>query len=155
MTVRQVTIFDAKNFCCHISQLTHWQLISGNIPHPEHFDHIEQGEESLPHIISNLREESMQQIVSVIHDPHDILQNLSEQDICFDSKDLIRRERNAVDLYDQRDSKGQCSSSASKKGFLKTIKLAMNILNKLQAKFPAYQLLNAMRSGTLGTEPFD
>ncbi len=58
--------------------------------------HIEQGEESLPQIISNLREESKQQIVSGIHDPHDILQNLSKQDICFDSKDLIGRERNAV-----------------------------------------------------------
>ena len=151
-----VSVFDANNFCHHISQLT--QLMSGNIPHPERFDqmiHIGQGEESLLQIISNLREESLQKSVSGICDPHAILQNLSKQDICFDSKDLISRERNAVDLYDQRDSKGQCSSSASKKGFLKTIKLAMNILNKLQAKFPAYQLLNAMRSGTLGTEPFD
>ncbi len=47
----------------------------------------------------------MQQIVWGIHDLHDTLQNLSKQDICFDSKDLIRKERNAVDLYDQRDSK--------------------------------------------------
>ncbi len=91
MTARQASVFDAKNFCHHISQLT--QLMSGNIPHPERFHqmiHIEQGEESLQHIISNLQEESMQQIVSGIHDPHDILQNLSKQDICFDSKDLIR-----------------------------------------------------------------
>ena len=41
-----------------------------------------------------------------------ILQNLSEQDTCFGSKDLIDRERNAVDLYDQRDSKGQMSFSS-------------------------------------------
>ncbi len=68
MTVSQVNVFDAKNFFYHISQPT--QLISVNIPHPERFDqmiYIEQGEESLPHIISNLREESMQQIVSSIH----------------------------------------------------------------------------------------
>jgi hypothetical protein len=108
MTIRQASVFDAKNFCNHISQLT--QLMSGNIPHPERFDqmiHIEQGQESLQHIILNSREESLQQSVSGAHDPHDILQNLSEQDICFDSKDLIRQERKAVDLYDQRDSKGQ------------------------------------------------
>ncbi len=108
MTVRQVNVFDSKKFCHHISQLT--QLISGNVPHPERFNqmiYIEQGEESLPHIISNLLEGSMQQMVSGIQDPHDILQNLSEQDICFDSKDLIHRERNAVDLYEQRDSQEQ------------------------------------------------
>ena len=42
MTVRQASVFDANNFCHHISQLTH--LMSGNIPHPERFDqmvHIE------------------------------------------------------------------------------------------------------------------
>ncbi len=62
--VRQAIIFDANNFCHHIFQLT--QLISGNIPHPERFDHmiyIEQGEESLPHFFSNLQEESLQQSV--------------------------------------------------------------------------------------------
>jgi hypothetical protein len=61
MTVRQASVFDANSFCHHISQLT--QLISGNIPHPERFDQMiytEQGEESLQHIILNLREESMQ-----------------------------------------------------------------------------------------------
>ncbi len=80
MTVRQASVFDANNICHHSSQLT--QLIGGNIPHPERFDqmiYIEQGEESLQHIISNLLEEFMQQIVSGIHDPHDILQNLSKQ----------------------------------------------------------------------------
>ena len=90
MTVRQASVFDANNFCHHISQLT--KQMSGNIPHPERFDQmirIEQGEESMPHIISNFQEESPQQIVSSIHDPDDILQNLSEQDICFDRKDLI------------------------------------------------------------------
>ncbi len=83
MTVGQASVFDLNNFCHHISQLT--QLMSGNIPHPERFDqmiHIEQGEESLQHIF-------MQQIFYGTHDPHDILQNLSEQDISFDSKDLI------------------------------------------------------------------
>ena len=90
MTVRQASIFDANNFCHHISQLT--QLMGRNIPHPDCFNqmiHIEQGEELMPHIISNFREESLQQIVSGIHNPHDILQNMSEQDICFNSKDLI------------------------------------------------------------------
>ncbi len=59
MTVRQASVFDANNFCHHISQLT--QLMSGNIPHPERSDqmiYIEQGEESLPHF-SNSREESL------------------------------------------------------------------------------------------------
>ncbi len=58
MTVRQASVFDANNFCHHISQLTQnfchhisqlTQLISGNIPHPERFNqmiYIEQGEES-------------------------------------------------------------------------------------------------------------
>ncbi len=117
MTVRQASVFDANNFCHHIPQLT--QLMSRNIPHPERFNqmiHIEPGEESMQHIISKFQEESMQKIVSGIHDPHDILQNLSEQDICFDSKDLICRERKAVDLYDQRDSKGQMSFISFKAG---------------------------------------
>ena len=85
MTVRQASVFDANNFCHHISQLT--QLMSGNIPHPERFDqmiHIEQGEESLPQIVSILREESLPQIVLGTYDPYAILQNLSKQDICFD-----------------------------------------------------------------------
>jgi hypothetical protein len=120
MTARQAGVFDANNFCHHISQLT--QLMSRNIPHPEGLDqmiHIQPGEESLQHIISNLREEleSLQQSVSGTHDPHDILQNLSKQDICFESKDLISRERNAVDLYDQRDSKGQMSFISFKEKF--------------------------------------
>ncbi len=39
---------------------------------------------------------------------------MSEQDICFDSKDLIDSERNAVDLNNQRDSKGQMSFTSFK-----------------------------------------
>ena len=135
MTVRQASVFDANNFCHHISQLT--QLMSGNIPHPERFNqmiHIEQ-EEALPHIISNSRGEYLQQSVSGTHYPHNILQNLSEQDICFDSKDLIRRERNVADLYDQRDSKGQMSFISFKEGFPRDhLQLARNILNWLPVK---------------------
>ena len=58
------------------------------------------------------REEFLPQIVSGMYYHNAILQNLSEQDTCFDSKDLIDRERNAVDLYDQPDSKGQKSFSS-------------------------------------------
>ena len=79
---------------------------------------VGQHEESLQQIIWISREESLQQIASGIY-YHAILQNLSEQDICFDRKDLIDQERNAVDLYDQRDSKGQISFISFKEGFLK------------------------------------
>ncbi len=51
-----------------------------------------------------------------------ILKNLSEEDICFDSIDLIDLEGNAVDLYDQRDSKGQMLFTSFK---------IWNILDKL------------------------
>ncbi len=64
MTIRQASVFDANNFCHHVFQLT--QLISWNIPHPEHFDqmiYIDQGEDPLLQNISNLREESLQQVV--------------------------------------------------------------------------------------------
>jgi hypothetical protein len=73
-----------------------------------------QGQESLQQIVSISREESLPQIFSGIYNPNAILKNLSEQDICFDSKDLIDRERNAVDLDDQLDSKGQISFTSSK-----------------------------------------
>ena len=78
--------------------------------------YIEQGEESLQQIVLTLLKESLQQIVSGIYDPNTMLQNLSEQDICFDSnlKESIDRESNAVDLYAQRDSKGQMSSTSFK-----------------------------------------
>jgi hypothetical protein len=52
-------------------------------------------------------------------------------------------------------AKDKGRSSASKKESLKTIQLARNILNKLPVKFPAYQLLYAMRPGILGTENMD
>ena len=107
-TTIQSIVFDANNFCYRISQLT--QLTS-----PERFDqmnYVGQREESLQQIVSIPREESLPQIASGIYYHNAILQNLSEQDTCFDSKDLIDRERNAVDLYDQRDSKGQMSFSS-------------------------------------------
>ena len=69
--------------------------------------YVEQREESLQQIVSIPREESLPQFISDNCYHNAILQNLLEQDTCFDSKDLIARGRNAVDLYDQRDSKGQ------------------------------------------------
>jgi hypothetical protein len=62
------------------------------------------------------REESLPQIVLGIYDPNAILKNVTvaEQDICLDSKYLIDSERNAVDLNDQLDSKGQISFTSSK-----------------------------------------
>ena len=117
-TTFQAIVFDANNFCYRFSQLT--QLTS-----PECFDqmkYVEQREEYLQQIVSIPREESLPQIVSGIYYHNAILQNLSEQDTCFGSKDLIDRERKAVDLYDQRDSKRQISFSS---------------FNQLPAKFPA------------------
>ncbi len=66
---------------------------------------IKQGEESLQQIFSTLLEESLQQIVYCINYPNVILK---EQDICLDSdlKELIDLEGNAMDLFDQCDSKG-------------------------------------------------
>ncbi len=64
---------------------------------------FKQGEENLQQIVSTLREESQPQIVPGIYDPILILKNLSGQDICFNSKDLIDSERNAVSQYDQRE----------------------------------------------------
>ncbi len=61
-----------------------------------------------------LGKESLLQIVSGIYDSNAILKNLYEQDIGFDSKDLIDCERNAVDLGDQCDSKGQMSFTSFK-----------------------------------------
>ena len=65
---------------------------------------IKQGEESLQQIVSLFRKESLPQIFSGIYNPNVILKNLSEQDVCSNSKDLLVCGRNAVDLYDQRDS---------------------------------------------------
>jgi hypothetical protein len=75
---------------------------------------IKQGEESLQQFISIFREESLPQIVLGIYDPNAILKNLSEQDICFDSKDLMDSEKNAVNLDDLCDSKGQMSFTSFK-----------------------------------------
>ena len=59
----------------------------------------------------------------------------SEQGICFDSKDMIDRERTAVDLYDQRDSKGQMSFITFKEGFPKDhLQLARNVLKSAASK---------------------
>ena len=71
--------------------------------------HVEHRKGSLLQIVSIPPEESLPQIVSGMYYHNAILWNLSEQETCFDSKDLIDSERNAVDLYDQRDSKGQMS----------------------------------------------
>ena len=90
----QAIVFDANNFCYRISRIT--QPLS-----PECFDHMkygEQREELLQQIISTPQEESLPQIVWENCYHNAILQNLSEQDTCFDSKDLIERGRNAVDL---------------------------------------------------------
>ena len=102
----QAIVFDANNFCYRISRTT--QPLS-----PERFDQMkygEQREESLQQIISTPREESLPQIVSNNCYHNAILQNLSEQDTCFDSKDLIERGRNAVDLYDQLPAKFPANS---------------------------------------------
>jgi hypothetical protein len=64
----------------------------------------------------------------------------------------LTQERNAVDLYDQRDSKGQMSFISFKEGFPKDHLVGKD---RLTVKFPAYQLLHAMRSGTLETEYLD
>ena len=84
-TIIQAPVFDGNNFCYRISQLT--QLTS-----PERFDEMKyakQREESLQQIVSTPRDESLPQIASGIYYQYAILQNLSEQDICFDSIDYI------------------------------------------------------------------
>jgi hypothetical protein len=115
---------------------------------------IEQGEESIPHIISNSREESIQQIVSGIHDPHDILQNLSEQDLCFDSKDLIHRERNAADLYDQRDSKGQRSFIGFKEGIPKDFSDGKEHLKSATCKVSSISVAQCNKVWNIGNRTF-
>ena len=59
--------------------------------------YVEQRKESLQQIVLIPREESLPQIVPGIYYHNAILQNLFEQDICFNSKDLIDQERHAVD----------------------------------------------------------
>ena len=139
------------NFCYRISQLT--QLTS-----PERFDQMDyvwQREESLQQFVSIPREGSLPQVVSGIYYYNAILQNLSEQDTCFNSKDLIDCERNAVDLYDQRDSKGQMSFISFKEGFPKDyLHLARNVLNQLPAKFPANSVAPSNEVWNIGNRIF-
>ncbi len=119
-TMLLVIVLDANNFCHQISQLI--QLTS-----PERsvqIKYIEQREESLQQIVSIPREESLPQIISGIYYHDAIHQIYSEQDICFGMKDSIDCERNAMDLYDQRDSKGQMLFNSVKEGF-------QNILDQL------------------------
>ena len=134
-TTIQAIVFDANIFCYRISQLT--QLTS-----PECFDqmkYVEQQEESLQQIVSTPREEFQTQIISGIYYHNAILQNLSEQDTCFGSKDLIDRERKAVDLYDQRDSKGQMSFSS---------------FNQLPTKLPANSVAPSNEVWNIGDRIF-
>ena len=180
-TTIQAIVFDANNFCYRIYQLT--QLTSPLAERFDQMKHVEQREESLQQIVSIPREESLQQIALGIYHHHHhasllkiinktgslfrgleiasgiyyhnaILQNLSEQDIRFDSKDLIDLERNAVDLYDQRDSKGQMLFISFKEECPKDhLQLARNTLNQLPVKFSANSVARqAMKPGTLGTE---
>ena len=133
----QAIVFDANNFCYRIYQLT--QLTS---PLAERFDqmkHVEQREESLQQIVSIPREEFQTQIISSNYYHNAILQNLSEQDTCFDCKDLIDRERNAVYLYDQPDSKGQMSFSS---------------FNQLPTKLPANSVVLSNEVWNIGDRIF-
>ncbi len=167
MTVRQASIFDANHFCHHISQLT--QLMSGNIPHPERFDqmiHHHHHSSLLKYILS--KEKNHCSILSRIHEknpcskvPQVPTTLMISSRIClnkiyaltvktwFAKKEMLQIYMISVTAKDKS------RLSASKKGVLKTIQLARNILNQLPVKFPAYQLLHAMRSGTLGTEHLD
>ncbi len=71
--------------------------------------YIEQQEESLPQIVTIQREKILQIIFLGTYNPIATPQNPSEQDFYFDSKGLIALVRNAIDLYDQSDSKGKMS----------------------------------------------
>jgi hypothetical protein len=96
-------------------------------------------------ISSTLQEESLQQIVSGICDPNVILQNLSEQDICFgcNLREWIDREGNSMDLFDQHDSKGQTTSISSQEGLPidHGMLLTRNVLIQLP-EFPALVVLS-------------
>ena len=136
-TTIQAIVFDATNFCYRISQLT-------QPTRPERFDQmnfVRQREESLQQIVSIPREESLPQIVSGIYYHNAILQNLSEQDTCFGSKDLIDRERKAVVsvwIYMMSViAKDKCLSAVSV---------------SCQQSFQQIHLRQAMKSGTLGTD---
>ncbi len=62
---------------------------------------------------------------------------------CSNLKELIDRERNAMDLFDQGDSKGQKLSISSQEGLSidHDIPLARNVLNKLP-EYPALIVLS-------------
>jgi hypothetical protein len=113
-------VLDANNFCHQISQLS--QLTSPE--RPDQIKYIGQREESLQQIVSIPPEESLPQIVSSIYCHDAIHQIFLEQDICLGMKDSIDLERNAMDLYDQRDNKGQMLFNSVKEGF-------QNILDQL------------------------
>ncbi len=135
ITVKITIVYDHVGNNYHLSDLT--ELSDGRILYTEQFANktdyeqksllqdfrmkdvlrthwIKQGEESLQQIVLIFREESLPQIVSGIYNQNAILKNLSEQDICLDSNDLIDSERNAVDLNEQRDSRGQMLSTSFK-----------------------------------------
>ncbi len=109
MTVKQASVCDANVFVIIFLIWHSW--LAGIFPIQNVlirwyiYRERKQGEESLPQSISILREESLLQIFSGIYDPHAILKNLSKQDMCLDSRDLIDWASNDVDLYDQNDSK--------------------------------------------------
>jgi hypothetical protein len=81
----------------------------------------------------NLYPEHFHKIIYI--EQNKIFQNLSNQDICFNSivKEVIDLERNATNLFDQHDSKGQTPSISSQEGspIDLDIPLARTILNKL------------------------
>jgi hypothetical protein len=89
--------------------------------------------------------EFLQQIFSSIYDPNAILKNLSEQDICLDIKDLIDSERNAVDLNDQQDSKGQISFTSFKIWNILD-KIFVQIHVQLHAQFKKFSNFSCMQS---------
>ena len=68
---------------------------------------------------------------------------------------MIDQERNAVDLYDQRDSKGQMSFISFKEGFPEDyLQLARNVLNQLPAKFPANSVAPSNEAWNIGNRIF-
>ena len=124
ITVKNTLVYDHVGNTYHLSELT--ELSEGRMQFANKLDYelksllqdlkmidvlrinwIKQGAEFLQQIVSFLLEESLPQIVSSIYEPNAIFKDLSEQDTCLVSKDLIGSERNAVDLNYQSDSKEQ------------------------------------------------
>ncbi len=96
----------------------------------------------------------MKQSVCGIHNPHDLLQNLSKQDIYFNSKDLIHQERNAVDLYDQRDSKGQMLFISFKEGFPKDHLVGKECLKSAASKVSSKSVAPCNEVWNVGNRTF-